>query len=329
MGKRGQITIFIIIGILILLLAIGGLIIYNQQQDIPDIKTPEAFEGQVRSFVESCLSQQTLSGVQIQGKQGGYIEIPENIPTLVLEDATLPYWLDKNLQVPSLDNLKQQLNNHILINLDECLQDFEAFKEQGFNITKGEPSLTITMEDQVVVDLDYPLTFQKEGTKKTVQDFSFEIPINMNLIHQIAADLALFQNAYVYLEQHTNSMISLYGAVKHDSLPPIRASRANFDCDFITWNKVEVKNYLQRYKNLEHMISILGVEELPFQDRVIVKRAERLRRFLTQPFFTAEDFASKKGAYVPLEKTLEGCEKILKGEFDDTDLDELYMRGEI
>ena len=102
------------------------------------------------------------------------------------------------------------------------------------------------MENQIIVDLDYPLTFQKEGTEKTIQDFSFEIPINMNLIHQIAADLALFQNAYVYLEQHTNSMISLYGAVKHDSLPPIRASRVNFDCDFTTWNKVEVKNYLKR-----------------------------------------------------------------------------------
>ena len=91
----------------------------------------------------------------------------------------------------------------------------------------------------------------------------------------------------------------------------------------------EVKSHFQKYKELRHMISILGIEELSLEDRIIAKRAERLRRFLTQPFFTAEEFAAEKGAYVPLKKTLEGCERILKGEFDDADLEELYMKGEI
>ncbi len=91
----------------------------------------------------------------------------------------------------------------------------------------------------------------------------------------------------------------------------------------------EVKAYLQKYKDLEHMISILGIEELSLDNRIIAKRAERLRRFLTQPFFAAEEFSNKKGAYVPLEKTLDGCEKILRGDFDNIDLDNLYMKGEI
>ena len=91
----------------------------------------------------------------------------------------------------------------------------------------------------------------------------------------------------------------------------------------------EVKNYLQRYKDLQHIISILGIEELSLKERIVAKRAERLRRFLTQPMFSAEAFASKKGVYVPLEKTLEGCERILKGEFDDVELDKLYMVGNI
>jgi len=92
---------------------------------------------------------------------------------------------------------------------------------------------------------------------------------------------------------------------------------------------MEVKNYLQKYKDLQHIISILGIEELSLEDRTIAKRAERLRRFLTQPLFTAEEFIGKEGVYVPLEKTLEGCERILNGEFDDVDLEELYMKGEI
>jgi F-type H+-transporting ATPase subunit beta len=91
----------------------------------------------------------------------------------------------------------------------------------------------------------------------------------------------------------------------------------------------EVKSHFQEYKELQHMISILGIEELSLEDRIIAKRAERLRRFLTQPLFSAEEFAKGKGVYVPLEKTIEGCERILKGEFDDVDLSELYMKGEI
>ncbi|MFQ6049634.1 MAG: F0F1 ATP synthase subunit beta [Candidatus Paceibacterales bacterium] len=91
----------------------------------------------------------------------------------------------------------------------------------------------------------------------------------------------------------------------------------------------EVKNYLQKYKDLQHIISILGIEELSLQDRIVAKRAERLRRFLTQPLFTTEEFSGEKGVYVPLEKTLEGCEKVLRGEFDDVDLEKLYMKGEI
>ena len=91
----------------------------------------------------------------------------------------------------------------------------------------------------------------------------------------------------------------------------------------------KVKEYLQKYKDLQHIISILGVEELSLQDRIIAKRAERLRRFLTQPLFVSEEFTGKKGVYVPLEKTLEGCERIISGEFDDVDLSELYMKGEI
>ena len=91
----------------------------------------------------------------------------------------------------------------------------------------------------------------------------------------------------------------------------------------------EVKTYFQKYKDLQHIISILGIEELSLEDRLIAKRAERLRRFLTQPLFSAEGFVKEKGLYVPLEKTLEGCEKILKGEFDQKDLSELYMKGAI
>lgn len=89
----------------------------------------------------------------------------------------------------------------------------------------------------------------------------------------------------------------------------------------------QVKKTFQKYQELSHIIAILGVDELSRTDRIIAKRAERLQRFLTQPLFVTEAFSDKKGVYVPLEKTLEGCEKILNGSFDDTELEKLYMIG--
>ena len=91
----------------------------------------------------------------------------------------------------------------------------------------------------------------------------------------------------------------------------------------------EVKKIFQKYQELSHIIAILGIDELSRTDRIIAKRAERLQRFLTQPLHVTESFNDKKGVYVPIDKTLEGCEKILNGDFDNVELDKLYMIGSV
>lgn len=91
----------------------------------------------------------------------------------------------------------------------------------------------------------------------------------------------------------------------------------------------EIKKVFQTYHELSHIIAILGIEELPTSDRKLAKRAERLQRFLTQPLFVTEPFSGRPGVSVPLNDALLGCERILSGEFDDVDLDALYMIGDI
>lgn len=91
----------------------------------------------------------------------------------------------------------------------------------------------------------------------------------------------------------------------------------------------EVKNIFEQYRELSYIIDILGIDELSREDRIIAKRAERLQRFLTQPFFVTQSFQNRKGVYVPLSETLRGCEKILSGEFDDVELEKFYMIGSI
>ncbi len=91
----------------------------------------------------------------------------------------------------------------------------------------------------------------------------------------------------------------------------------------------QVKAVFQKYEELSHIIAILGIDELSRTDRTTAKRAERLQRFLTQPLFVTAPFSDRPGAYVPLDKTIDGCERILKGDFDDAELESLYMIGSI
>lgn len=88
-----------------------------------------------------------------------------------------------------------------------------------------------------------------------------------------------------------------------------------------------VRQTLARFRELSDIISLLGVEELGAADRLIVKRARRLQRFLTQPFVVTEAFTGTPGASVPLDETLKGCRAILDGETDDWAESSLYMVG--
>jgi F-type H+-transporting ATPase subunit beta len=90
-----------------------------------------------------------------------------------------------------------------------------------------------------------------------------------------------------------------------------------------------VREHLARYRELLDIIAMLGIEELSPVDRLIVKRARRLERFLTQPFFLTQEFTGRKGRHVPLEKTLEGCERILSGEMDGAPEEAFFMIGAI
>ena len=91
----------------------------------------------------------------------------------------------------------------------------------------------------------------------------------------------------------------------------------------------EIRQTLAQYAELKDIIAMLGLEQLSPQDRDVVGRARRLERFLTQPFFTTEQFTNLKGKLVSLEDALDGCERILRDEFKDTPESAFYMIGKI
>jgi F-type H+-transporting ATPase subunit beta len=90
-----------------------------------------------------------------------------------------------------------------------------------------------------------------------------------------------------------------------------------------------VLRMFNKYEELRRIVSIIGIEELSKMERTLYERAQRMQNFLTQPFFTAEIYTGRRGVYVPLDETLKGAEKILKGELDNVPLEQLYMTGQL
>ncbi len=91
----------------------------------------------------------------------------------------------------------------------------------------------------------------------------------------------------------------------------------------------QVQNILQKYKNLQDIIAILGMEELSDEDKLTVSRARKIQRFLSQPFFVAEAFTGQSGKYVPLEETIKGFKEVIEGKHDDLPEQAFYMVGGI
>jgi F-type H+-transporting ATPase subunit beta len=90
-----------------------------------------------------------------------------------------------------------------------------------------------------------------------------------------------------------------------------------------------VQEILQRYKDLQDIIAILGIDELSDEDKVVVTRARKIQRFLSQPFHVAEAFTGQAGVYVRLEDTIKGFVEIIEGKHDDLPEQAFFMMGTI
>jgi F-type H+-transporting ATPase subunit beta len=128
-------------------------------------------------------------------------------------------------------------------------------------------------------------------------------------------------SAFAHLDSTTvlSRQISELGI--YPAVDPLESSSRILDPEYLGERHyrvaTRVQEILQRYKDLQDIIAILGMDELSEEDKVIVRRARRIQRFLSQPFFVAEQFTGVPGTYVPLEETIDSFERLVDGEFDD------------
>jgi F-type H+/Na+-transporting ATPase subunit beta len=139
--------------------------------------------------------------------------------------------------------------------------------------------------------------------------------------------------AFAHLDATTVLSRSISEKGIYPAVDPLDSTSRILDPQFIGERHyrvaARVQETLQRYKDLQDIIAILGMDELSEEDKVIVNRARRLERFLSQPFFVAETFTGIKGRYVKLDDTIDSFERVADGEFDHFPEQAFYMKGGI
>ena len=139
--------------------------------------------------------------------------------------------------------------------------------------------------------------------------------------------------AFTHLDATTVLSRAIVELGIYPAVDPLDSTSRIMDAQFIGERHygvaTQVQEILQRYKDLQDIIAILGMDELSEEDKVIVGRARRLQRFLSQPFHVAEAFTGTPGRYVKLEDTIESFERVANGEFDHLPEQAFYMRGGI
>ena len=139
--------------------------------------------------------------------------------------------------------------------------------------------------------------------------------------------------AFTHLDATTVLSRSISEKGIYPAVDPLDSTSRILDPQFIGERHYEVavgvQRILQRYKDLQDIIAILGMDELTEEDKIIVGRARRLERFLSQPFHVAETFTNIPGQYVRLEDTIESFERVVAGEFDHLPEQAFYMKGGI
>jgi F-type H+-transporting ATPase subunit beta len=139
--------------------------------------------------------------------------------------------------------------------------------------------------------------------------------------------------AFTHLDAQTVLSRNIAAQGIYPAVDPLDSSSRIMDPQFVGERHYKVattvQTILQRYKDLQDIIAILGMDELTEEDKIIVGRARRIQRFLSQPFSVAETFTGIKGQYVKLERTIESFERVAEGEFDHFPEQAFYMQGGI
>ncbi len=282
--KRGQITIYVILGIVILIVL--GIVIYYTQQPategiIKSTTLPSQF-AQVEAHIQGCLEQTTREGIAVVSQQGGYLTLEDPTPLSIVNEfstslATIPggsataYWYyEQSNRVPvnkepTKQTLQKELEQYIDTHLTNCL-DYHTFETIGYRFTTANPVSTVSIADtNVKATLHYPVTIYYKATTNQLTTTTITIPTALGTLFATAKNFFDVTNQQLYFENKTLDFITIY-----DQLP---SSGVDFNCAPKTWTKTEVRNDFKTVleKNLPFLKPVSNTHD--FKDPFLVNTA--------------------------------------------------------
>lgn len=285
-ANRGQITVFIILG-LILLFAVGFVIYYTTQQvAYRDGQFIDREAQPVYDFVASCASTIAEEGIRLQGAQGGYLTIPRDIERtpssyVPIDEQGLikvPLWhYEDQSRIPSLDLMERDLNAYIQEFLPSCIDGFSAFAEQYPVIEHDTPRVTTTIGDAAVtIRIAYPVTIQHPDKQVDVREFVAQPRVDLKRAYELAVKVMETENRDAWFENLTVDLMTADPAIPFDGL--------EFDCSPKQWRLTDIKSEAQELMRVNlPAVRIENTEYAPFQESE--RDYANVRRFKLDDFF--------------------------------------------
>jgi F-type H+-transporting ATPase subunit beta len=219
---------------------------------------------------------------------------------------------------------------------DERKQDVLLFFDNVYRYVQAGLEVSL-LRARVPSEVGYqPTLFSEMGRlQERIASTRDAAITSIQAVYVPADDLADPGPAAVFAHLDASVVLSRRNAAQglYPAIDPLQSSSEILQPAIVGPEHVEVarktRAYLQRYGALQDLIAILGVEELSEEDRIVVRRARRLQRFLSQPFFVAEAYTSVPGRYVPIAETVRGFREIVEGRHDDVPEQAFFMTGTI
>ncbi len=272
-GKRAQITVFIIIGIIVLFTAAVALYITSGKKapDREEVVVPSEIKP-VYDFVTGCMSEISEEAVQLAGIQGGYVnlekqqEIIRTPPSYIKIDPgnliKLPMWhYEGEERIPSESFIQNEIAEHVKESMAGCLNNFAVFDPQFFVTEQGDMNVVVSFSTQdIIIKMTYPIEIESGKGTTNHEEFIAFVPVRLKKMRDVAEKIMKAENKKAFFENLTIDFLAMDRDIPMDGML--------FECGPKIWKLEEIKKKLQSILRTNMVrIRVKGTDHAPFEEK--------------------------------------------------------------
>ncbi len=281
--KRAQLSLFVVIGIIIL---VSLALFYASNQGIFDKKSIIPQEAKpVGNLLETCVYDISKEGVKLMGLQGGYINVPDQIANdpnlrINLGAVKVPFWHIKGAEkIPTIEEMQKELESYVNENLDRCVSNFSGI-QNDFEIkelTRPKTEVTIS-ENDIFVVVDYSVDVRNKNSEKSskITRIAVTLPVKLKQAYEFAKEMMKKENSEMTFENITINLISMNSEIPFTGM--------EFQCKPLKWKLEDVRSNMM-------MTLYYNLQKIRFKNTNYVPFSQPESKYLELKKYTAEDVA--------------------------------------